>query len=131
MVPNETGDCDREITEFCRHRLSRWRGERSSQERAIICLKRRLVNFKRASGSPKISRPGYTLCCEIPDYESLFKTGIKGRIEQVENRLTELDTTVPRDYVEQKEFLTAARVALKGVLNFAARYARLAREQSP
>ncbi|MCP4630882.1 MAG: hypothetical protein GY850_46350 [bacterium] len=66
----------------------------------------------------------------IPDYETLFKTGIKGRIEQVESRLTEIDATIPRDYIEQKEFLTAAVVALKGVLNFAARYARLAREKS-
>ena len=48
----------------------------------------------------------------------------------MENRLSEIDTTIPRDYIEQKEFLTAAVVALKGVLNLAARYAKQAREKS-
>lgn len=66
----------------------------------------------------------------IPDYETLFKTGIRGRIEQVESRLAEIDATIPRDYIAQKEFLTAAAIALKALLDFAARYAKLAREKS-
>ncbi len=66
----------------------------------------------------------------IPDYETLFKTGIKGRIDQVESRLAEIDATIPRDYIEQKEFLTASLVALKGLLRFASRYTEKARTMS-
>jgi formate C-acetyltransferase len=62
----------------------------------------------------------------IPDYEALFKTGLKGRIEMARRKLEEIDRTIPTDYVEQKEFLQAAIIALNGVIRFAKRYATLA-----
>jgi formate C-acetyltransferase len=66
----------------------------------------------------------------IPDYERLFQIGLKGRIQEVRDRLTELDETIPTDYMEQKEFLEAVIIALEGVIRFARRYAALAEEMA-
>jgi len=64
----------------------------------------------------------------IPDYETLFKSGLNGRVKMVEEKLEEIDRTIPVDYVEQKEFLQAAIIALKAVINFTKRYSELAKE---
>ncbi len=66
----------------------------------------------------------------IPDYESLFKTGLEGRIEQVSARLEQIDRDIPADYVEQKEFLQSVLIVLKAAVNFAGRYADLAEEMA-
>ena len=66
----------------------------------------------------------------IPDYEKIFKVGLKGLIGQAQNRLQALDREVPLNYLEQKEFLQAAVIALEAVVNFAHRYARMAREMA-
>ena len=66
----------------------------------------------------------------IPDYERLFQTGLKGRIQEARDRLAEIDETVPIDYMEQKEFLEAVIISLKGVIQFARRYAALAAEMA-
>jgi formate C-acetyltransferase len=64
----------------------------------------------------------------IPDYEELFKSGLTGRIKMAEDRLAEIEHTIPPDYVDQKEFLHSVVIVLKSVINFAGRYATLARE---
>ncbi|MFH1351408.1 MAG: pyruvate formate lyase family protein [Pseudomonadota bacterium] len=64
----------------------------------------------------------------IPDYEALLKTGLNGRIKMAEERLDEIDKTVPPDYIDQKEFLQSVIIVLKAVITFADRYASLARE---
>jgi len=66
----------------------------------------------------------------IPDYEKIFRIGLKGIIAGAEKRLREIDNEVPPNYVEQKEFLQAAIIALKGVVRFANRYAEKAREMA-
>ena len=66
----------------------------------------------------------------IPDYDSLFRTGLNGRIKMVEEKLAEIERDVPRDYIDQKEFLKAVHIVLKAVINFANRYAVLAREMA-
>ncbi len=66
----------------------------------------------------------------IPNYEKVFKVGLKGLIEEAENKLTEIDETVPFDYIDQKDFLQAVIIVLKGVIHYAHRYAELAREKS-
>jgi len=64
----------------------------------------------------------------IPDYEALFETGLKGRIEMARQKLQEIDRTIPTDYVEQKEFLQAVIIALNAVIHFSKRYGALAEE---
>ncbi len=66
----------------------------------------------------------------IPDYEALFRTGLEGRILLAEDRLKEIDETIPSDYLEQKEFLQSVVIVLKAVIRFAERYADLARQMA-
>ncbi len=66
----------------------------------------------------------------LPDYEALFQTGLQERIRLAEERLEEIDRTIPLDYIEQKEFLQSVIIVLKAVIQFARRYARLAAEMA-
>jgi len=66
----------------------------------------------------------------IPDYEGLFKEGLSGRIKRAEERLAEIDRTVPLDYIDQKEFLQSVIIVLKSVINYATRYAELAKKMA-
>jgi pyruvate formate-lyase/glycerol dehydratase family glycyl radical enzyme len=66
----------------------------------------------------------------IPDYEELFRTGLKGRIQMARDRLEEIDRSIPSDYVDQKEFLQSVIIALEAVIDFAGRYAAHARKMA-
>jgi pyruvate formate-lyase/glycerol dehydratase family glycyl radical enzyme len=66
----------------------------------------------------------------IPDYEKVFRIGLKGLIEEAQDRLAHIDLEVPPDYVEQKEFLQAVIIALNAVIGFAGRYAEKARQMA-
>jgi pyruvate formate-lyase/glycerol dehydratase family glycyl radical enzyme len=66
----------------------------------------------------------------IPNYEKIFKVGLKGIMEEARARLDEIDREVPPDYVDQKEFLQAAVIALQAVVDYARRYAGMAREMA-
>ncbi|MEW6184116.1 MAG: pyruvate formate lyase family protein [Thermodesulfobacteriota bacterium] len=63
----------------------------------------------------------------IPNYDELFKVGLKGRIQAARERIEEIDRTVPIDYVEQKEFLEAVILSLEAVIRFGRRYGELAK----
>jgi len=64
----------------------------------------------------------------IPDYKKIFKVGLRGIIKEAEDRLREMDQKVPPDYVEQKEFIQAALIALQASVKFAHRYVQKSRE---
>ena len=66
----------------------------------------------------------------IPNYERIFDIGLRGYLNRVTDRLEELDRSVPLDYVDQKEFLEAVKIALEAVIKMAHRYAALAREKA-
>ncbi len=66
----------------------------------------------------------------IPNYEKIFKVGLKGLIQEAEQRLKEIDLEVPVDYIDQKEFLQAVIISLKAVIQFAHRYVTLALEKA-
>ena len=66
----------------------------------------------------------------IPDYEKILQAGLKGIIKEAEDRLIEIDQTVPQDYIDQKEFLQAVLICLKAVVRFANRYAEKARDMA-
>jgi len=63
----------------------------------------------------------------IPDYEKIFKVGLRGIIGQAELRMAELDREVPADYIDQKEFLQSVVIALRALIGFARRYSEKAR----
>ena len=66
----------------------------------------------------------------IPDYEGLFRDGLDGKIKLAEERLEEIDRTIPPDYIDQKEFLQSVIIVLKSVINYSKRYAAKAREMA-
>ncbi|MFB0562366.1 MAG: pyruvate formate lyase family protein [Candidatus Lokiarchaeia archaeon] len=66
----------------------------------------------------------------VPDYEKLFRVGLRGLIKEAGEKLEEIERTVPRDYIDQKEFLQAVLISLRAVIKFANRYAILAREMA-
>ena len=66
----------------------------------------------------------------IPNYEKVFRVGLRGLIREAEERLAEIDRTVPVDYVDQKEFLQAVVIALEAVIAYANRYAEMARRKA-
>ncbi len=66
----------------------------------------------------------------IPDYEKIFRVGLRGIIEEATERLAAIDREVPPDYIDQKDFLQSVIIALEGVIAFARRYAALARERA-
>ncbi|MFC1954180.1 pyruvate formate lyase family protein, partial [Chloroflexota bacterium] len=71
----------------------------------------------------------------VPDYEKVFKLGLKGIIAQIDERLKAIDTnpaiyTNAKSYLEQKEFLQAARLSLEAGIRFGKRFAEKAREEA-
>ncbi|MBU3917217.1 hypothetical protein KKA14_16915, partial [bacterium] len=66
----------------------------------------------------------------IPDYENILKIGFDGLIKQAEERLREIEKSVPNDYVDQREFLESVVIVLKSSVTFSRRYATLAREKA-
>jgi formate C-acetyltransferase len=66
----------------------------------------------------------------IPNYEKIFRIGLKGIIEEAQDRLREIDRVVPPDYIDQKAFLQAAVISLEAVVKSAQRYAGRAREMA-
>ncbi|MFC1985055.1 pyruvate formate lyase family protein [Chloroflexota bacterium] len=71
----------------------------------------------------------------VPDYEKVFKLGLKGIIEQIDERLKEIDTSDlilkdARSYYKQKNFLRAARLSLEAGVRFGRRFAEKAREEA-
>lgn len=66
----------------------------------------------------------------IPDYEKIFRVGLKGILKEVEERLAEIERLVPNDYLEQREFLDAVVMSLNAAIDFAHRYAAKARAEA-
>jgi len=63
----------------------------------------------------------------VPNYEKVLKIGVNGIIREAEAKLEEIDSTIPADYPQQKQFLQAVIISLEAVRKWAARYADLAR----
>lgn len=71
--------------------------------------------------------------CATPNYEKILKVGLKGILEEARERKRKLD----RDYmaeimsgiefVKKKDFLNSTIIALEAVINWAKRYAKLAK----
>lgn len=66
----------------------------------------------------------------IPDYEGLFQEGLNGRIKRAEERLAEIDRTIPLDYIDQKEFLESVIIVLQSVIDYSNRYSALAQKMA-
>ncbi|MFX0005542.1 MAG: pyruvate formate lyase family protein [Candidatus Hermodarchaeota archaeon] len=71
-----------------------------------------------------------------PNFEKLFKIGLKGVIQETEERLNRLEkewldgSNNGEDYVHKKQFLQSVIITMEGAINWAKRYANLAREEA-
>jgi len=66
-----------------------------------------------------------------PNYARLFRIGLQGLIKEAEEKLEEIENDSrihAKDYVEQKDFLTAVIITLNAAINWAKRYAEKLRE---
>lgn len=68
-----------------------------------------------------------------PDYEKIFKVGLRGIIEEAKEELKKIDSDPEfyrnaREYLEKKRFLEAAIISLEAGCRFGKRYAEKARE---
>jgi len=66
----------------------------------------------------------------VPNYEKIFRIGLKGIIGETQERLVEIDRVVPSDYIDQKAFLQSVVISLEAVMKFANRYAEKARQMA-
>ena len=109
----------KELDELCAY----WKG-RSISDRHQAVIPEDLKKYWTYEGTflwSQLSELG------IPNYEKLFKLGLNGLIREIKDKIAEVDQEIPGDYVEQKNFLTAAIISLEAVIIFAKRYATLAK----
>jgi len=64
------------------------------------------------------------------DYEKVLKRGIKGIKREAEEKLAALDPLDPKDRVEKEPFLQAVILTCDAIVEFAHRYAKLARSMA-
>ena len=71
-----------------------------------------------------------------PKFESLFKLGLKGIIREANERLERLEkewlagSNNGEEYVHKKQFLQSVIITMEGAINWARRYAELARDKA-
>ncbi|MBW2181176.1 MAG: pyruvate formate lyase family protein, partial [Deltaproteobacteria bacterium] len=66
----------------------------------------------------------------MPDFERLFKIGLKGLKKEAEEKLQEVIETVPDNYLDQHDFLQAVLITLDATIDFAKRYSKKASEEA-
>ncbi len=64
-----------------------------------------------------------------PDYPKVLNKGMNGIIKEAEDRINDLKLWEP-GAIEKKEFLEAVIISLRAAINFAKRYAKLAKEMA-
>ncbi|RLC94184.1 MAG: glycyl radical protein [Chloroflexi bacterium] len=98
-------------------------------------MERNLVpeSIKPFTGYTPVSFFTYTWDMVLPNYEKILRDGLRGYISKAQDKLNEIasDPDIDaREYLEQKRFLEAAIISLEATINFAKRYAALAREMA-
>ena len=105
------------------------------QKLSVHGMERTLVpeRLRPYTGYTPVSVFSYTWDMVLPNYEKIFKVGLKGIIKEAQDRLKEIaqDPDMDaREYLEQKRFLEAAIISLEATITYARRYAKLAREKA-
>ena len=127
---------DAERQEIVEDMCEYWK-DRCVRDRIAACLPeewRPLVETGLGSSSVNFAvwEEGRTL--SVYDYESLFKEGLKTRIDRAEAKLKELRNTVgemdPAEYLEKKNNWEAMAICGRAILRYAERHAELARQQA-
>ncbi|MEW6262994.1 MAG: pyruvate formate lyase family protein [Thermodesulfobacteriota bacterium] len=66
----------------------------------------------------------------MPNFERLFRIGLKGLKKEAEARLQEVIAGIPDNYIDQHDFLQSVLISLDGAIAFAKRYAQRASEDA-
>jgi pyruvate formate-lyase/glycerol dehydratase family glycyl radical enzyme len=107
-----------------------WRGK-SIEDRILACIPDSLQDYILFNGLDQCHLNA-ARSLMLPNFETLFRLGLNGVIGKAEEKLNELKADMQDieadDYIEQRQFLEAAIIACRAVINFAERYARLARD---
>lgn len=110
----------KEFDEICEY----WKGKcMSDRQQALFGPK--LTKYYKYEGTylwSHLSELG------IPNYERLFQIGVKGYIQQIDDKIAAIEEEIPADYVDQKLFLQSAKMTLEAVVRWARRYAECAEE---
>jgi len=98
-------------------------------------MERSLVppELKPFTGYTPVTVFTYTWDMVLPDYEKILNVGLKGIIEEAQNKLKEIISDPDmhaKEYIEQRRFLEAAIMSMEATINFSKRYAALAREKA-
>jgi hypothetical protein len=89
-------------------------------------MERELVppDLKPFTGYTPVSVFSYTWDMVLPDYEKIFRVGLKGIIKEAQDKIKEIqaDREIDaREYLEQKRFLEAAIMSLEATISFSRR----------
>ena len=98
-------------------------------------MERELVpaDLKPFAGYTPVSIFSYTWDMVLPNYEKIFRLGLKEIIKEAQDKLKEIQADREMDageYLEQKRFLEAAIISMEATIAFSRRYAALAREKA-
>jgi len=73
---------------------------------------------------------GYYYESGVPNFEKLFKVGLRGLIAEAEDKLKTIGAHVDKDYYEKTNFLKAVIISLNAGITFAKRFSTLASEMA-
>ena len=112
--------------------ISRYWEGKSMDDRVRAILPDELKDYVDWNGVLYSNHFGLNTPVTVPDYVNLFKLGLNGIIKQAEAKLNELKARQgdlsPADYINKRYFYQAVIITLQATINFAHRFANLARE---
>ncbi len=110
--------------------LSWWKGK-SMYDKWLAAMPEEALKYNDAgiyvTNTGAVS--GVHLAHTAVDYEAVLQKGLKGIKKDVDNELKKLDLTNIKDF-EKFHYLNAINIVLDGAIDFAKRYAKLAKEQA-
>jgi len=111
-----------------RELLAYWRGK-SMADRISAALPEELKRYVDWNG---VCHAVFWRPLESMDYRKVLELGLNGILQQIENRLSDLDRDIgemdAREWVEAKHNLEAMKIAVSAVAIFGTRYAQRARD---
>lgn len=105
------------------------------QKLSVHGMERNLVppDLKIHTGYTPVSVFSYTWDMVLPEYEKIFRVGLKGIIEEIKAQAKKFESDRSlnaKDYLEARHFCEAAIISLEATISFSKRYAALAREKA-
>ena len=125
-----TQDEKEELLDICKY----WRGK-SLDDRVRSILPDEVKDYIDFNGLNEAQRFSHGIGGAVQNIEPLLHIGLKGVIEKIDDRLSELNASASGvvnkgDYIDQVNNLEAMKLACKAMIRFGERYAELARDMA-